>query len=380
MTTWKPRIETIAGKDSEPDKVAGRVVKALLREDRVEEAEREVRAMLDGDPGNWVAHMLWADVMHRTGHLDAALASAREAVRLAPMESRPLVRLGRLQAEAGSTEKARATLERAVDLAPESVQALLGLARVLERDGSLDRTTGLVETAVRAQPEHLPARMALARLYARTGRADEAVRQLDAALGVDPDHKRARDLRTRLMARMERATESELEVEPASPINLVAEVDPDSDPETDTDTGTGTGTGTEGGFEVGPGPGPGMAVASGAEGLPREVRRIERLLRKGAITEARQAFDALGEAQRNSVYGLMLRGDFALSDRRFDAATELYAGVLRCLPDGPETMERLRGQDGTGKPGRLARGMARAAREGLRQRPRDTDSAWGEGG
>jgi hypothetical protein len=126
--------EIIAAAPAMPEATAvlGFIVARLERFD-------EARALLEDaiSRRNDVPHWhLELRTLHRRAHrLDAALAAAREAVRLAQGDAKFLVGLAVIHVDRGENEAARAILLDALTVAPEDVEAHLALGHLLLAEG-----------------------------------------------------------------------------------------------------------------------------------------------------------------------------------------------------------------------------------------------------
>jgi tetratricopeptide (TPR) repeat protein len=124
-----------------------------------------------------------AELHLRQGHLDAALASFREACRLDPQSSYVWERLGRTHELRGELGEAQAAYERATTL-PRGAFAYLALGRFhLNAHGDLSAAANALAHAFRQLQGVEPlVRLELARLHQASGRPNAALAQVDLAL------------------------------------------------------------------------------------------------------------------------------------------------------------------------------------------------------
>ena len=141
-----------APKDARPRVALAYYLKGVGRRD---EAISELQAARDAEPSYLYAHLDLGLALLETNRPDAAIAAAREAVRLAPDNPIGYTLLGTALREKGDLVKAASALERAVSIDP------------MDDEGA--------------------PRLLLAKLYGALGRNDDARETLKGDLPEDPD-------------------------------------------------------------------------------------------------------------------------------------------------------------------------------------------------
>lgn len=106
----------------------------------LKEATKAFRRVVELTP-DWVEGYHWLGAtQQREGRLEGAVSSYREAIRVAPSDTRPLIALGTCLTEMGKFAEAVGCLRRAVDLNPPyaAASAHLFLADALKGNGELE--------------------------------------------------------------------------------------------------------------------------------------------------------------------------------------------------------------------------------------------------
>lgn len=123
---------------------------------------------------------------HSLDFEDAALASYREAERLAPADARwPYLR-GILHSERGAVELAREGLLEAIALHPELAAGWARLGRLALDGGDAERALLHFQRALLKQPDAVAAIAGAGEALLALGRNDEAIAQLEQALALEP--------------------------------------------------------------------------------------------------------------------------------------------------------------------------------------------------
>jgi tetratricopeptide (TPR) repeat protein len=124
---------------------------------------------------------------------DAALASLRRAVAVAPADPEAHYGLGQQLHVRGQIEAARAEFAEALRLRPgwSHAAAWLGTTELESLRADVPSATRHLEAAVGADPQYAFARYELGRAYSRAARWKEAAASLQAAVSLNPGYREA---------------------------------------------------------------------------------------------------------------------------------------------------------------------------------------------
>ncbi|MGP4109598.1 tetratricopeptide repeat protein [Streptomyces sp. 4N509B] len=167
----------------------GREGADMTREARRAAAEghRSALRAVELRPHKAATHRLLANALLDVGEVDAALAAAREATRLAPQAWRELWTLGRMMMESAARERdperRRAGLEEALDVAERSARA--------------------------APPEDPTPHKLTVNILERLGRHAEAAETWERVVAADPTSAEAHDIHVQLRERVGGSTVAE---------------------------------------------------------------------------------------------------------------------------------------------------------------------------
>jgi tetratricopeptide (TPR) repeat protein len=157
--------------DSEVQLKAGQF---LAASGRFEDAKSRAQAVLQREPRNVEAQILYANSLAGLKDLDGAITEIEQAAELDPSQGRVQANLGLLQLAKGNREQAEAAFRKAVAIDPGSVDARLALAGFLWSVGDVAGVEGELKGVLKAQPRHSTANRTLATLYVLTNRVVEA--------------------------------------------------------------------------------------------------------------------------------------------------------------------------------------------------------------
>jgi tetratricopeptide (TPR) repeat protein len=144
-----------------------------------------------GSPGDAEAVGRYGMVLDAYSQYDAARACYQRAHRLDPASFRWAYYLALLQEGRGDRAAAIATLRDALKLAPEYAPARIALSSMLRDSGEAEQARALAESAVRDAPGSAPARYALGRALAAMGQGAAAVPHLEEAVRIAPRYAAA---------------------------------------------------------------------------------------------------------------------------------------------------------------------------------------------
>lgn len=121
-----------------------------------------------------------------SGDWEAAAASFRRGIELAPANPSLRHRLGTALFMMGDERGGLAQFEEAVRVSPEYAQAHYSLGLILEGNGRFEEALHRFSAAVRYEPSYAEARLRLARLLRRIGRPNEALSEYAQVIIIDP--------------------------------------------------------------------------------------------------------------------------------------------------------------------------------------------------
>ena len=162
-------------------------------------AIRMLEELLILDRGRGEAHHLLGRAHLRQGRVEAAIASHRAAVAIAPNSTEFLTELGRALRAVDDDRSRAAAIEafsEASEAGPGNAVARYELGKLLVEQGKLIEARRVLEEAVEAEPEFHNAYYALGQLLIRAGQTDRA-REF---LGLFREKKAAADARTTVAA------------------------------------------------------------------------------------------------------------------------------------------------------------------------------------
>ncbi len=159
---------------------------------RLEEAAREYRKAVEGDPENSAFRQALGDVLVTLGDKDGAVRELQEAARLDPGDAMVRVSLGRALAQRdGFTTEVAEQFEAAREVGPDLKEARIGLGQALSRLGRFAEAVAEFEVAVRADPDDAAGRLLLGETLLLLNRNEQALEQLALAVESFPDRPQA---------------------------------------------------------------------------------------------------------------------------------------------------------------------------------------------
>ncbi|MCG3161645.1 MAG: Beta-barrel assembly-enhancing protease [Acidobacteria bacterium] len=155
---------------------------ALIQNNRIEEAERELNQALKVKPNDAAAFNLLGAIRAQQGKLDEAETLFARAVRADNRLVGAHLNLARLYLLKGAPEKTVAELKEALRLEPDNAEAGYRLAWMLLSLGRFDECIGFVE---QAGQKSAPTLAVLGDAYSKKGAVDKAEASYLAALDAD---------------------------------------------------------------------------------------------------------------------------------------------------------------------------------------------------
>ena len=164
-----------------------------------------------------------------TGDLEAARASADEALAIRPDDPPTLIRLAELQVAAGEVDAAEAAYEAAIAAYPESATARVGLGYIALERGDPERALEIFQEVAAAQPEGSEANHHVGLAYRALGDADRAAEawrlNRDVLIPMyDPLMERLRPLEEDIVLPLDRAVAAAAEGDHERAVALYEEI------------------------------------------------------------------------------------------------------------------------------------------------------------
>jgi tetratricopeptide (TPR) repeat protein len=151
------------------------------------DAEREFLRALQDDPDSAEAHALLGLARNRLNRADEALASCREAVRLAPEWSYPHYALGYVLEKNDRFEEAAKALEEAIRLSPLTAYFHSHLAFTRHRQGRYADALACADEGLRCDGQHVDSLNRRAMALAALDRFEEAEQTSRTAASLAPE-------------------------------------------------------------------------------------------------------------------------------------------------------------------------------------------------
>jgi len=165
---------------------------ALIRDNQIEEAERQLNQILKTRPNEAAALNLLGTIRAQQGNLKDSEALFTRAVRIEPRMVGAHMNLARLYLLSGTPEKAVVKLKEALRLEPGNMEASYRLAWVLDSLGRVDECVSFIETARKSLPPYAPLLAVLGDAYLKKGSLDKAEAGYRSALDAEGANADAR--------------------------------------------------------------------------------------------------------------------------------------------------------------------------------------------
>jgi tetratricopeptide (TPR) repeat protein len=133
-----------------------------------------------------------ANVLARSGNIDAAIIEFETAIELDPMLAEARNNLAALLFEAGRQAEGLRRLGEAAELLPNAINIQYNYAAALSMSDQLDRAAEVLRTAIERRPDYTPSLYLLGSIEAMRGRYEEALGLFAAVLQRQPNHLDAR--------------------------------------------------------------------------------------------------------------------------------------------------------------------------------------------
>lgn len=210
MTEWDDEAEVASAIEVLPEAMLETRINDLLAVGQRERARRLAEEFLARAPASAFAHYILSRVCEADRQLDAGLAAAAEAVRLAPDWADAHTRRGTVLFQLGRFAEAETALRAALALQPDDVPAMFGYAQLLS---ACDRSEALplVERVLELDPELSIAHALRAELllWLNPGRWRISLAAAQRAVQLDPEDDLAHAILGHLLLNQDKVKEAE---------------------------------------------------------------------------------------------------------------------------------------------------------------------------
>jgi Tfp pilus assembly protein PilF len=174
---------------AKPEALAPRIalVRALLCQQKLEEAATEAKRVLKTDERNVRAMQLLAQVYHRERKYELARMVLENARALAPDDAATHNALGLVQLALGTRPAALESFKKASELKPDFAEARNNFGALLNEAQDYAAAVRELEAAVQAAPDFLSARLNLGNAWRGQGDFARALAEYQQALRLSPD-------------------------------------------------------------------------------------------------------------------------------------------------------------------------------------------------
>ncbi|MBI3945573.1 MAG: tetratricopeptide repeat protein [Armatimonadetes bacterium] len=160
----------------------------LLRQERYDQAARELRGALADDPDDAFAHALLAIALSASEKYPEATEQARAAIHLGPDLPLAHYALANVLGARGYLKEAEAAIREAIRLDPEDPDHFGVLARLAIQQRRWQDALGAADQGLRLDPEHDECANLRAMALVQLGRKEDAGAAIEGALARDPEN------------------------------------------------------------------------------------------------------------------------------------------------------------------------------------------------
>jgi predicted TPR repeat methyltransferase len=158
----------------------------LLQANRLEEAERIFRVLLDNYPDVPEILHFYGILAHRRGKDDLAVESIEKAIAIAPNYADAHNNLGNIHNKAGRPEKAADAYRRAIELDPDNVAAHNNLGTVLKDLERFEEAAEAFAKAIELMPDNAELYHNFGNVFRKQGKFAEAAQAYRRAISLRP--------------------------------------------------------------------------------------------------------------------------------------------------------------------------------------------------
>jgi tetratricopeptide (TPR) repeat protein len=186
MADWTPRVRRInTGDVGEQGKLA--FISSLIGEQRFDEAEEELKSLLEANPRSYLANLHMGRLLQRKREFDRAVEHFETARVANPANTQAALLAGTAYLRLDEIERAGDAFHAALAIDPKLATAHAGVAQVHFRRNELAEAEARLQQALAYDPQLQQARALLARIHGRQGDTDASKREIEELVSSRPD-------------------------------------------------------------------------------------------------------------------------------------------------------------------------------------------------
>lgn len=333
MAEWKPRVRRINTADvGEQGKLA--FISSLIREERLDEAEDELKGLLAANPRSHLANIHMGRLQQRKREFNRAVQHFETARVANPASAQASLLAGAAYLRLDNIERAANAFRAALKTDSKLAPAYVGLGQVHFRRNELVEAKANLQQALALDPQLQQARALLARVHGKQGDLDASIEEIAEVVSARPDQLKAVGALARIHLQRDEPREAIAVLEPALALH-----------ENSAELWAMLGRARD---LIGDHAGAEQALRKAVEIEPRERLVQQQLLRvllpQGKTDEALALLDQLPERARRSPRVQAAYGEAHLAAGHHKQAAQFFRAALLRRADGENTVAGLDGE------------------------------------
>lgn len=158
-------------------------------QNHLESAMESFRQALKLEPQNVNALYNLSIVLQLNGKIEAAIDSYKQLILIQPNHAEAYYNLGTLFEQQENLQKAKEYYQQALVLNPNLSVAYFNLAVVLQKQGELEQAISIYQQAIQLKPDYAEAYYGLAVVFSRQNNVEEAIKNFQQAIFYKQDYK-----------------------------------------------------------------------------------------------------------------------------------------------------------------------------------------------
>ncbi len=162
-----------------------KVAQFLVTEEKMEEAEKKIRDVLEKDPSVLEARYILGNIYSRQNKHGEAIEEYKKALEVDPEYYEAVFGLALAYHKAGKIEEAILGFKRLIDMDPKDTKPYLHLGNIYEERGEIDEAIKYLKIASELDPEAPIFHNNLGALYLQKGMLELAEKEIKSALSIE---------------------------------------------------------------------------------------------------------------------------------------------------------------------------------------------------